>query len=197
MSDAPPEVAACVEGARRGDDEAARRLVQRCHPLVLRIVRAHLPRTLGEDDLAQEVYLRMFARLERYEPRPDVPFEHWLSRLAVRTCLDALRAESRRPLGRAVPLSPGAEEWLRALGGTGEPPVDDALAARELALALLARLPPGDRLVLNLLDLQDRSTAEVAELTGWSPVLVRVRAFRARRRLRAAARSMAVPGARR
>jgi RNA polymerase sigma-70 factor (ECF subfamily) len=58
---------------------------------------------------------------------------------------------------------------------------------------LLARLSPTDRLVLTLLDVEERSSAEVAQVVGWSATLVRVRAFRARRRLRAAARELEGP----
>jgi RNA polymerase sigma-70 factor (ECF subfamily) len=194
MSDEPLDVAAWIERIRRGDAEAARRLVERCHPLVARLVRAHRSRTLSEDDLAQEVYLKMFARLDRYEAREGIPFEHWLSRLAVRTCLDALRAEGRRPMSRTVALSPAAEGWLASLHGHRSPPIDEVLAARELVDALLVRLPPVDRLVLVLLDVEERSAAEVAQLVGWSATLVRVRAFRARRRLRAAALELMGPG---
>jgi RNA polymerase sigma-70 factor (ECF subfamily) len=178
----------------RSDPEAARLLVARCHPLVMRIVRAHRPRSVPEEDLAQEVYLRMFSRLDRYQPRADVPFEHWLSRLAVRSCLDVLRAERRRPQASSTPLGPDAEAWLAVLQGRAEPAaVESALAARQLVDALLARLPPADRLLLALLDLEERSVAEVSRITGWSATLVRVRAFRARRRLRAVARELDRP----
>lgn len=190
MPDEPLDFPACIARAAAGDPEAARRLVARVHPLVMRLVRAHRARTLGEDDLAQEVYLKMFTRLHRYEAREGVPFEHWLSRLAVRTCLDALRAEGRRPLGRAVPLSPAAFGWLEWLGAATSARIDDVLAGRELVERLLERLPPADRLVITLLDLEERDVAEVAGLLGWSAVRVRVRAFRARRRLRGAVREL-------
>jgi RNA polymerase sigma-70 factor, ECF subfamily len=196
MPDPRLDVLACLERVARRDEEAARALVEHCHPLVMRLVRAHRGRSIGEADLAQEVYLKMFVQLHRYEPRDGVPFEHWLSRLTVRTCLDALRAERRRPHGHAAALSPAAEAWLDILRGRqGPPPVDEAMAARELVERLLARLPPADRLVLSLLDLEDRSVAEVSALTGWNGPLVRVRAFRARRRLRAAASELGLGAA--
>jgi len=195
MPDSPPDVAAALVPAARRDPEAARALVAHCHPLVVRLVRAHRARSLGEEDLVQEVYLKMFSKLDRYEPRAGVPFEHWLSRLTVRTCLDALRTEARRPHRRAASLTSAAEAWLDSLrGAAAAPPVDDALAARELVDALLARLQPADRLVLTLLDVEERTVAEVARSTGWSATLVRVRAFRARRRLRAAARELRAGG---
>ena len=175
-------MAACVRRAGDGDQEAAQALVAHTRALVLKLVRAHRLASASDDDLMQEAYLAMFARLHRYEARSSVPFDHWLARLVVNVCRDALRAEHRRP--RLQHLSPAAAEQLAALRG-GAPAADDAAAARELVAALLARLPPDDRLVLTLLDLEQRSVAEIAQLTGWSRALVKVRAFRARLRLRA------------
>lgn len=180
------DLSACLRRVAEGDEDAARELVARCHPLVQNLVRAHRATHLGEDDLLQEVFIKMFAMLPRYEAREGRLFEHWLARLAVRTCRDALRSEVRRAAN--VPLSQGAHEWLDSLANKREPAVEDALAARELVEALLAELPPQDRLVLTLLDLEQRSTAEIAALTGWSRALVKVRAFRARMRLRAVVR---------
>ena len=180
------DLADCIAQAIRGDEDAARALVARCHPLVARLVRAHRPRSLGADDLEQEVFLKMFTALPRYSAREGQLFEHWLARLAVRTCRDALRGERRR--ADNVPLSAGAQEWLGLLAHEREPAVEDTVAARELVDALLSQLPPQDRLVLTLLDLEQRSTEEIAQLTGWSRTLVKVRAFRARMRLRAVVR---------
>ena len=132
--------------------------------------------------------MTMFARLDRYESRDGIPFEHWLARLTVNTCRDVLRAESRRP--RLTTLSPEAASWLTTLSDDRAPAHDDALAARDLIDALLARLSPDDRLVLTLLDLEQRPVAEIAALTGWSRTLVKVRAFRARLRLKSAARAL-------
>ena len=169
---------------RAGEDGAGQRLCERHRDLVARIVRAHRPRSCSPDDLAQEVFLTMFARSERYEARDGVPFAHWLSRLAVNVCRDVLGGESRRS---GEPLSAEATEALDWLNASAEHARHDAATARELVERLLAMLPPADRLVLTLLDVEDRSVAEVAALTGWSRSLVKVRAFRARRRLRAAA----------
>ena len=62
----------------------------------------------------------------------------------------------------------------------------DAMASRELAHKLLATLKPADRLVLTMMDMEGRSVADVQRATGWSATLVKVRAFRARRKLRKA-----------
>ena len=182
----PWDPAACLARIARQDPGASRELVEQCQALVWKLVRAHRSRSILDEDLVQEVFLKLFSRLDRYEPRDGIPFEHWLSRLAVRTCLDALRTERRRPQRADPPISKAAGEWLENLAtGRASPPIDDVLAARELVDALLARLPPMDRLVLTLLDMEERSVAEVSAITGWSRTLVKVRAFRARRRLRA------------
>jgi RNA polymerase sigma-70 factor (ECF subfamily) len=170
---------------REQDEDAARALVERLYPLVIRIVRSHLPRRTLEEDLAQEIFVKLFSRLDQYADRAGIPFEHWVSRLAVRTCLDALRAERRRPEWRWGDLSEEEAAWLEfMLADTAAPPDTAAASAREVLERLLAQLPPDDRLVLMLLDLEQRSVKEIAQLTGWSGALVKVRAFRARRKLR-------------
>jgi RNA polymerase sigma-70 factor (ECF subfamily) len=186
MPDEVFDVTDCLARVLAGDQAAGCRLVAHLHPLALRIARANGSQSRSDDDLTQEVFLTMFARLDRYRPFDGIPFAHWFARLAVNVCRDVLRAEGRRPMH--VALSPAAEAWLGHLAGAGETPNDsDVDAARELVDRLLAELPPDDRLVLTLLDLEQRSTAEIAQMTGWSRTLVKVRAFRARRRLRAVA----------
>ena len=173
-----------LEPVRRRDEAAARGLVERLYPLVIRIVRGHLPRRLAEEDLAQEVFLRLFARLDQYEARSGVPFEHWVSRLAVRTCLDAIRAEKRRPEWRLSDLDESEAAWVEHLTTEAAAPESAPAAAREVIELMLSWLSPADRLVINLLDLEGKSVREISQLTGWNETLVKVRAFRARARLR-------------
>ncbi|MBK7876040.1 MAG: sigma-70 family RNA polymerase sigma factor [Planctomycetes bacterium] len=176
---------ACLERVLAGDPEASRALIALCHPLVRRIVRAYRPRSVTVEDLTQDVFIKMFAHLHHYEPRAEKAFEPWVARIAVNTCKDALRGEARR--SASIPISEAAAPWLEFLATEREPAVEDELGARELVDVLFAELPPEDRLVLTLVDLEGRSSAEVAALTGWSRALVKVRAFRARLRLRAVA----------
>lgn len=185
MSEETFDLSGCVEQTRRGDQDAARRLVEHLHPLVMQIVRSHLPVRGSEDDLAQDVFVKLLTRLDQYRSRPDIPFTHWVSRLAVRTCLDALRAERRRPEVRWSDLPEEQLRWLDFLGAEeAAPHGNEAASARELLNLLLGQLAPEDRLVLTLLDLEERSVKEISALTGWSVTLVKVRAFRARHRLR-------------
>jgi RNA polymerase sigma-70 factor (ECF subfamily) len=183
MSDEPSfDLPGCLERVRRRDQTAARQLVEHLYPLVIRIVRARLPRRVPEEDLAQEVFMKMFSRLDQYQGA--VPFPHWVSRIAVTTCIDHLRAQKRRPEFRWADLSENEANMLDAvLTNENSTAPDDAMAAHELVHKLLGQLKAQDRLVLQLLDLEQKTIAEVTELTGWNTSLVKVRAFRARRKL--------------
>ncbi|MDB6152858.1 MAG: polymerase, sigma-24 subunit, subfamily [Chthoniobacteraceae bacterium] len=184
-SDASFDVFACLDGVRRHDAESARALVEHLFPLVIKIVRSYRSRRLAEEDLAQEIFLKMFTRLDQYHGHNGVPFEHWLSRIAVTTCLDGLRAEKRRPEYRWADLSDGEREWMEfwAAKESASLPTD-AIGAREAVEKLLALLSPEDRLVITLLDLEERTLAEIGTLTGWGISRIKVRAFRARQKLR-------------
>ena len=183
MADETFDIAACLERVRQRDQIAARELVDHLYPLVIRIVRSHLPRRVAEEDLAQEIFLKMFTRLDQY--KGAVAFTHWVSRIAVTTCIDQLRAQKRRPEFRWADLSEKETDVLDSvLTNDSEVPANEALAAHELVTKLLGQLKPEDRLVVQLLDLEQRSVAEISELTGWNPSLVKVRAFRARGKLK-------------
>ncbi len=183
MAEETFDLAACLERVRQRDQIAARELVDHLYPLVIRIVRSHLPRRVAEEDLAQDIFLKMFTRLDQY--KGAVAFSHWVSRIAVTTCIDQLRAQKRRPEFRWADLSEKEAEVLDSvLTSEGEVAANDAFAARELVYKLLSQLKPEDRLVLKLLDLEQHSVAEISAITGWNPSLVKVRAFRARGKLK-------------
>jgi RNA polymerase sigma-70 factor (ECF subfamily) len=167
---------------RERDEAAARRLMAGLYPMVISIIRARLPRRVAEEDLAQEIFVRFFERLGSHDGR--APLAHWTSRLAVNVCIDHLRAERRRPELRWADLSEDEARALEATLRAEGPASADATAAGDLAERLLETLSPQDRLVVRMLDLEGRTSVEVEELTGWSSVAVRVRAFRARRKLR-------------
>jgi RNA polymerase sigma-70 factor (ECF subfamily) len=179
----------CLSRVRRGDLAAANSLILHLAPLVQRLVRNHLPRRESEEDLMQDVFLKLLQKLDSYQERAGIPFEHWVSRLTVRTCLDALRAEKARPEWRFTDLNAGEAEWLDFLmKGQSTAPTSHALEAKAVVTRLLAQLSPPDRLVLTLLDLEERSTQEIAQITGWTRPMVKMRAMRARHKLRQIAR---------
>ncbi len=172
----------CLEQVRAHDQQAARELVEQLYPLVIRIVRSHLPRRVSEEDLAQEVFMKMFTRLGQYQGA--MPLPHWVSRIAVTTCIDHLRAQKRRPEFRWADLSETEAEVLdNVITNENIVAASDSLAARELVHKLLAQLKPEDRMVIQMLDLEQKTLAEISDLTGWNTTLIKVRAFRARRKL--------------
>ena len=182
MADETFDLVGCLARVRQRDQVAARQLVEHLYPLVSRIVRSHLPRRVAEEDLTQDIFLKMFTRLEQYQG--NVPFPHWVSRIAVTTCIDQLRAQKRRPEFRWADLSENEAEVLsNVMTDERDVTPGDALAARELVHKLLALLKPDDRLVIQLLDLEQKTIAEISASTGWNQTLVKVRAFRARRKL--------------
>src|SRR3981189_2745431 len=140
--DEPPfDLAGCLDRVRRQDQAAARELVDHLHPLVVRIVRSHLPRRVAEEDLTQEIFLKMFTRLAQYQGA--VPFPHWVSRIAVTTCIDHLRAQKRRPEFRWADLSETEAEVLdNVITDERDVLPGHALAARELVQKLLGQLKP-------------------------------------------------------
>ena len=178
----PFDLAGCLDRVRRRDQVAAREMVEHLYPNVIRIVRGHLPRRVAEEDLSQEIFLKMFTRLDQY--RGAVPFSHWVSRIAVTTCIDHLRAQKLRPEYRWADLSERQAEVLHSvMADENAVPAGDALAAHELVQTLLQQLPPEDRLILRLRELEQKSFAEITQITGWNNVVAKVRACRARRRL--------------
>jgi len=183
MAEGGVDVQSWVRSVQQGDEAAARALFNHLFPLVIKIVRAHLPRRTSEEDLVQTVFMKLFAKLDQFSGR--VPLEHWVSRIAVNTCLNQISTERVRPELRWADLSEAEERVLQSLAST----TDDLepshnLASRELVDKLLERLSPADRLVITLMHLEGRTVEEVRQVTGWNKSLIKVRAFRARRKMR-------------
>ena len=178
------DTGALVAAARQQDEAAARELVRQLYPLVLKLVRSHRPRRSAEEDLCQMIFIKVFQKLGQFSGK--VPLEHWVSRIAVNTCLNQIQAEKVRPEFRHADLSEDEVAVVNNLAATAdELGPDQTFAARDLVERLLAALKPAERLVIDLLYLQQRSVAEIQALTGWGASLVKVRAFRARQKLKA------------
>ena len=168
----------------QGDETAARSLLRHFHPFVLKLVRAHLPRRVSEEDLTQMVFIKIFQNLDRY--RGQVPLAHWISRVTVNNCLNELRAEKRRPEWRLADFDEETSATIEKIARTESDLAsrDDEREAKALLDRMLKRLPADDRLLITLPHLEERSVEEIHALTGWSHASVRVRAFRARARMK-------------
>ncbi len=182
MDDLQPD--ALVQAALRHDDEAARQLVQRLYPLVAKMVRSHRPRRTSEEDLCQMIFIKIFQKLSQFSGK--VPLEHWVSRIAVNTCLTQIESEKVRPELRHADLSEEEEAVVKNLAVSSEELAPDhRLASRQLVEHLLEFLKPVERLIIDLLYLQGRSIEEIHQITGMGTAAIKVRAFRARQKMKA------------
>lgn len=150
-----------------GDQDAFAALVRRHQGRVFRLAGRFFRRPEEVEEIAQETFLRAWTKLETY--RAEAPFEHWLTRLCLRCAFDRLRR------------SPVKHEALPAREIESETP--DPTSRLEVR-GLLRRLSPADRFILMLLDGEGWPVAEIAARLGWTQVNVKVRAHRARKRLR-------------
>jgi RNA polymerase sigma-70 factor (ECF subfamily) len=167
-----------VARAAGGDEDAFVRLAAAYRPR-LWATASRFARSRPElEDLVQELLLKLWRGLPGY--RSDAPFEHWVMRVAVRGCYDFLR-QNRRRRETERPVDPDARP-------EDADPADERERSRreawETVRLLLGRLDAKDRLVITLLDLEERGVRETAALTGWSETNVKVRAHRARKKMR-------------
>jgi RNA polymerase sigma-70 factor, ECF subfamily len=171
----PPTDERLIEATISGDDEAFTELVQRHKRKVFRIVARFVRNDLELDDICQEVFIKVYQNMRKY--RRDAPFEHWVSKIAVNACYDELRKQRRE--GYKVSL----EDVTLSLKDHASEEISSGEAWKILKQAL-ARLRPEYRLVITLLNLEEKSVREVSALTGWSEANIKVRAFRARKELK-------------
>jgi RNA polymerase sigma-70 factor, ECF subfamily len=164
-----------VSATLTGDDEAFGELVRRYKRRVFSIVARYVRNSNELDDVCQEIFFKVYQNLGKY--RGDAPFEHWMSKIAVNACYDTLRKQRRKE--NEVPLDD--VEFALSDPSSEEIPSNEAW---EILRHALAKLSPKDRLVITLLNLEEKSVREVSALTGWSESNVKVRAFRARNELK-------------
>jgi len=167
-----------VARAARGDEDAFVHLAASYRPRIWATA-SRFARSRPElEDLVQDLLVKLWRGLPGY--RSDAPFEHWVMTVTVRGCYDFLRSNRRRresetlvdPIERREDHDPGDER------------ARSRREAWETVRLLLDRLEAKDRLVITLLDLEERGVRETAALTGWSEANVKVRAHRARKKMR-------------
>lgn len=171
-----------IAAVLQGDVASFEPLVQKYSPRVFATARRYARRESEVEDIAQEVWLKAFEKLKSF--RGEAPFEHWLMRMTVRTCYDFLRGHQRNRESSFSDLSESESDWLQRFVAAPENATETADAAKLLIGRVMEKLSPQARMVITLLEIEDRSVKEIAELTGWSVPLVKVRAFRARAEMR-------------
>ncbi len=163
-----------IEASLSGDGRAYERLVKRYEARIAAQMWRFTRDERELEELVQDVFVEAYTSLGGYRAR--APFLHWLQKIATRVGYRHWRRQARERSTRAD-LSELDLDTLRA---------DDESEPSEAAQVLhqlLGRLPPSDRLVLTLMYFDECDTREIAERTGWSRSLVKVRAHRARRKL--------------
>ena len=176
-SPADPGDQSLVSATLDGDNSAFEQLIVKYQSKIFGTVRRYARREDEVEDIAQEIFIKAFQKLSTF--RGDAPFEHWLMRLAVRTCYDFLRGHQRNREHNVTDISQEESDFLERAPGEAKE-TDSADAAREVVHRILEQLSPPARMVITLLEIEEKTVKEIAELTGWSQTLVKVRAFRAR-----------------
>jgi len=171
-----------ISAVLKGDAASFEPLIEKYSPRVFATARRYARRESEVEDIVQEVWLKAYQKLKSF--RGEAPFEHWLMRLAVRTCYDFLRSHQRNRESAFSDLSEPEDDWLERFIQQPGSVREDADAAQQLVQRVLQHLSPPARLVITLLEIEDRSVKEISKLTGWSVPLVKVRAFRARAEMR-------------
>ena len=172
--------------AQVGDESAFAEIVRRYSPRVFSVASRFFRQRSLVEEAAQEVFLKAYTQLGSFEGRGSL--EGWLTRIATNTCLNMVRGAKRRPELTVSDLTDDEASWLEhQSAGDGEAPsVENELVATDLADRVLSVLSPEDQQALLMIDGEDASIKEVAEVTGWSESKVKVRAFRARKKVREA-----------
>ena len=172
-----------LERIRNGAHDDFAELVQRHQSHVFAVLYRYERDHQRLEDLAQETFVKAWRALAQFDGR--APFKHWLTKIAVHTALDHLRKQKRRQNEIGLPeLGEDALEWLHS--DEGKQTELEANDAREILESAMRELSPADQLVITLQEIEGRSVKEISELTGSSNIAVRVRALRARARLKKA-----------
>ena len=168
-----------IRAAQSGDEGSFNAIMRACKGRLLGMASRYVQSATELDELGQDIFVHIWKGLHTY--RFDAPFPHWLSRVAINTCLTHIKRRRRRWSLFVTPDEPESIERVADASVDAEAGSRDA--AERLRPALEA-LKPKDRLIITLLHLEGRSVAEIADLTGWSQSNVKVRALRARAKLK-------------
>ena len=164
-----------------GHPDSFEPLVVKYQPRVFAIARRYARREDEVEDIVQTVFIKAYSKLSSF--RGDAPFEHWLMRMATFTCYDFLRKHQRNREWNATDLSSEENDWLENVGEESTAKTDQD-AAKTLVNKLLDGLKPVDRHIIILLDLEGKSVKEISELTDLSESNVKVKAHRARDKMK-------------
>ncbi len=172
-----------VRRAQKGDKVAFETLVQRHQHRVFAVARGILKRQEDVEDIAQQVFVKAYFSLKRFDQR--AAFSTWLYKITVNECWDVLRKRKARPLVYEADFSEEQSKQYSAAEreASKAPDTSDRMALREQLEKMLGQLDKRDRAMLVLKEVEGFSVEEIAESMGLNANTVKVRLFRARRRI--------------
>ncbi|HEX8287651.1 MAG TPA: sigma-70 family RNA polymerase sigma factor [Pyrinomonadaceae bacterium] len=173
-----------VELVLSGDEAAFEDIFDRYKRLVAAIASRYFRRPEQIEEIIQISFSKVYFELKCFRGEHDFSFAGWLGKITTNVCLDSLRTQRRKPENLLCELSEPETEILFSECSNNEKTVEHFLAQRDLAEKLLSNLKAEDRAILQMLDAEELSVGEVAQITGWSNSKIKVRAFRARNSLR-------------
>ncbi len=177
-----------MDSAILGDEAAFAEIVRRFSPRVFRFAGRFFRSYSLIEEAAQEVFLKAFVQLKNFEKRGSL--EGWLTRITINTCINILRNAKRQPELSVSDLSGDESNLLDQIFSNQDsvnfPDAEQQVIAADLVRKLLETLPPEDALILTMIDGEGASIKETAAVTGWNESKVKVRTFRARKRVREA-----------
>jgi RNA polymerase sigma-70 factor (ECF subfamily) len=177
------EERALVQRAQKGDERAFEQLVRQHQQRVFGLVARILHRQDDVEDIAQQVFLKVYLSLNRFDQR--AAFSTWLYKIAVNECWDHLRKKKVRPLLYESDLSEEQVSRLDGIASLGRSTegLDEQAETRDTLQRALEILPEQDRELLLLKEVEGFSVQELAEILGLNVNTVKVRLFRARGRI--------------
>src|SRR5437870_12509659 len=172
-----------VRRAQRADQEAFEELVRRHQHRVFAVAGGILRRREDVEDIAQQVFVKAYFSLKRFDQR--AAFSTWLYKITINECWDFLRKKKVRPLVYEADLSEDQARRVGASleGGSDGPDVSDVLERRQRVERMLDCLEERDRLMLRLKEIEGFSVEEIGEILDLNANTVKVRLFRARRKI--------------
>jgi RNA polymerase sigma-70 factor (ECF subfamily) len=172
-----------VRLAQSGEEAAFEELIRRHQQRVFGLVSGILRRREDVEDVVQQVFLKVFVSLKRFDQR--AAFSTWLYKISVNECWDYLRKKKVRPLVYEADLSEEQVSRLDGVVSADQPPASssDRAEARDLLERMMEKLPEQDRQLLILKEVEGFSVQELAEILDLNVNTVKVRLFRARARL--------------
>lgn len=168
-----------------GDKAAFEQIFERYKRLVASVAYYYFQRPEQVEEIIQITFTKVYFELEKFSGEHEYSLAGWLKRIAANACIDVLRKQKRKPENLSCELS-GENDLENSFAATdlSNKSIEDCLAERDLAEKLLKHLDPEDRALLAMFYADGMTFGEIREATGWSGAKIKIRVFRARKKLR-------------